>query len=166
SLLATDVGRPISAVRHNLDLPDFEAVIAEVIAGVGECEREVLDRDGRWFSLRVHPYMTLDNKVDGAVLVLVDIDDLKRTEWLITEAREHAEAIIRTVPDPLVILTADLRLKSANEAFYRTFKVSPGKVQGRLIFELDHGSWNIPRLHELLEDIIPRNSFFNDFEVT
>ena len=70
-----------------------------------EREREVRDKDGRWYSLRVRPYLTLDNKVDGAVLVLVDISDLKRTEQAIAAARDYAEAIIRTARDPLLILT-------------------------------------------------------------
>jgi two-component system, chemotaxis family, CheB/CheR fusion protein len=80
NLLATDVGRPLSSVRHNLDLSDLEAFVGEVIATVREHEREVRDKDGRWYSLRVRPYLTVDNKVDGAVLVLVDIDELKRSE--------------------------------------------------------------------------------------
>ena len=70
-LSATDVGRPIGSVRHNLRLPDLEAVIAAVIATARECEREVRDKAGRWYSLRVRPYLTHDHKVDGAVLVLV-----------------------------------------------------------------------------------------------
>ena len=165
NLLATDVGRPIGGVRHNLDVTDLEAFITEVVASVREREREVRDKDGRWYSLRVRPYITLDNKVDGAVLVMVDIDDLKQTERLIAEAREHAEAVIRTVPDPLVILSADLRIHSANDAFYRAFKVTPAETEGQSLLELDHGSWNIPRLNELLEDIVSTNTFFDDFEV-
>lgn len=165
-LQASDVGHPIGGIRHNLDLPDLAAVIRGVIKNVCESEREVRDRNGRWYSLRVRPYLTVDNAVDGAVLVLVDIDDLKRTEGLIVEEHEHAEAIIRTVPNPLVILTSDLRIQSANAAFYRTFKLSRTETEGRLIYEFDHATWDIPRLRHLLEEIIPRNSVFDDFEVT
>ncbi len=119
NLLAADVGRPFSSVRHNLDLPDLDRFITEVIDTVRAGEREVQDKDGRWFSLRVRPYLTLDNKVDGAVLVLVDISDLKRSEQAIAAARDYAEAIIRTARDPLLVLDADLRVETANEAFYR-----------------------------------------------
>jgi two-component system, chemotaxis family, CheB/CheR fusion protein len=165
NLMAADVGRPISSIRHNLKVSALENIVAEVVASVRESEREVRGHDGRWYSLRVRPYLTLDNIVDGAVIVLVDIDELKRVQRAIVEARQHAEAIIRTVPDPLVILNADLRVQSANDAFYRTFKLSAAEVEGRSILELDHGSLIVPRLRQLLEDIIPRNSFFNDFEV-
>ncbi len=165
-LLASDVGRPIGAVRHNLVLPDLETIIALVIANVRECEREVRDHAGRWYSLRVRPYLTVDNKVDGAVLVLLDIDDLKRTEQLISAAHEHAEAIIRTVPNPLVTLTADLRVQSTNDAFNRSFKVAPAAIKGHYFFEIDRGAWNTPKLHQLLRDVIPRNSVVSEFEVT
>ena len=165
-LMAADIGRPMSAVRHNLHLPDLDGIIKEVIDSVQEYEHEVRATDGRWHSLRVRPYFTVDRKVDGAVLVLVDIDDLKKTERLITAAHEHATAIIRTVPNPLVVLNSQLRLQSANESFYRTFHLTAAETKDRSIFELGHGSWNIPRLRHLLEDILPRKNFFNDFEVT
>ena len=93
----------------------MEDLIREVIDTVREREREVQDKDGRWYSLRVRPYMTLDNKVDGAVLVLVDINDLKRSEQEAKAARDYAEAIIRTARDPLIVLRADLRVNTANE---------------------------------------------------
>src|SRR5207249_2938702 len=108
NLLATDVGRPLSALRHRLDLPDLDEFIAGVIDTVHEAEREVRDKEGHWYSLRVRPYLDLDNKVDGAVLVLVDIDALKRTEQAISEARAYAETVIHTVRDPLIVLSADL----------------------------------------------------------
>ncbi|HTK83135.1 MAG TPA: chemotaxis protein CheB [Bacteroidota bacterium] len=165
NLRTSDVGRPLSSVRHNLNLPDLEDIIDEVISSASASEREVQDNNGHWFSLRVRPYMTLDDKADGAVLVLMDIDDLKRNKQLISEAWKHAEAIIRTVRDPLVILTADLRIHSANDAFYSAFKLSLIATEGRSILELDHGSWNIPRLRQLLEEIIPKNNVFNDLEV-
>lgn len=166
SLLASDVGRPFSHVRHNLDVSDLEALIAEVIDTAHEHTGEIRDKQGRWYSLRLRPYLTLDNKVDGAVLVLVDIDQLKRTEIAAATARERADAIIRTTPDPWVVLNADLRVQSANEGFYRTFALSPAGVEGRSIFEVDRRAWDIPRLRQLLEELIPRNSFFDDFEIT
>lgn len=166
NLYATDVGRPIGHVRHKLDGIDLEPFVANVITTMREHEREVCDHEGRWYSLRARPYMVLNNRVDGAVLVLVDIDALKRTEQAVADAREEAEAIIRTVPDALVILNADLTVHMANDAFYRTFKMSLTKTKGRALFELGSGSWDIPQLRPLLADMLLRNSFFNNVEVT
>jgi two-component system, chemotaxis family, CheB/CheR fusion protein len=79
-LIPTDLGRPIGDLKLNLDCPDLERLIAEVIDTVSVKEVEVRDGEGRWHSLRVRPYKTLENKIDGAVVVLVDIDALKKTE--------------------------------------------------------------------------------------
>ncbi|MGH2373113.1 MAG: PAS domain-containing protein, partial [bacterium] len=125
-LLATDVGRPISHIRHNLVFADgagspsdLEDLSAEVIDSVREQEHEVRDKGGRWYSLRVRPYMTLDKKVDGAVLVLVDIDAQKWAEQAVAAARDYAENIVETVREPLLVLDEELRVESANRSFYR-----------------------------------------------
>src|SRR5207248_2967151 len=122
-------------------------------------------KKGRWYALRVHPYMTLDNKIAGAVLVAVDIDALKQSELESKAARDYTEAIIRTTRNPLLILRADLRVNTANDAFYRIFHTKPEETNGHSIFQINSGAWDIPKLRLLLEDILPRNSFFNDFEV-
>ena len=98
--------------------------------------------------------------------MLIDIDALKRSEQAIAAARDFAEAIIRTTRDPLLILDADLRIRTANAAFYATFNVSPAEAEGRSIYDLGNGQWNIPGIRQLLEDDLPRNSVFDSFEVT
>jgi two-component system CheB/CheR fusion protein len=165
NLLASDVGRPVSHVRHNLELSDLELLITEVIDSVRAREREVQDKDGRWFSLRVRPYLTADNTVDGAVLVLVDINDLKRAEIAIASAREYAENIIGTMREPLVVLDPDLRVESVNRAFYRTFGVTPGDTIGKFIYELGNRQWDIPEFRALLEEILPQSHTIEDFLV-
>jgi two-component system CheB/CheR fusion protein len=165
-LVANDLGRPLGSIRHNLDLTDLDALVTRVITTVRESEREVRDKSGRWYSLRVRPYLTLDNQVDGAVLVLMDIDDLKNKERLISAEHEHAEAIIRTVPNPLILLSHDLRILSTNRAFDRAFKILPALTKGRRLFEIEHGAWNFSGLRTLLKAIIPENSSFEDLEIT
>jgi len=110
--------------------------------------------------------MAPDNKVDGAVLMLGGIDALKRSELEIEAGRDYAEAILRTARDPVVILRPDLCVNTANEAFYKLFMAAPEQTEGRSIFELTDGAWRLPKLRALLEGILPRNSFFNDFEVS
>ncbi len=116
--------------------------------------------------LRVRPYKTLDNKIDGAVVALMDIDALKKTEREIEAARDYAEAILRTTRDPLIVLRSDLTVESANDAFYKTFNVNPAETESRLIYDLGGRQWDIPDLRRLLEEVIPRDYSFNDFEVT
>ncbi len=175
-LLAGDIGRPINQLRLQLtrvadaasgeDIPiDPGAMAAEVIASIREQECEVSDRAGRWHSLRMRPYLTLDNRVDGAVLVMVDIDGLKQSEQAVTAARNLAENTLATLREPLLVLDGALRVETANAAFYRTFAASPATTLGKNVFELGAREWDIPRLRELLETILPLNNSVEDFEV-
>jgi PAS domain S-box-containing protein len=84
---------------------------------------------------------------------------------LVEDIQDYAQNIVDTVREPLLILDATLRVRSANRAFYQTFHVSPAETEGRLIYELGNGQWDIPDLRRLLEDIVPTSSVFNDFEL-
>ena len=165
SLLAADVGRPIAGKRLGFNLPHLEPLIMDVIDSVRPAEREVQDADGRWFSMRVRPYLTIDNKVDGAVLVFVDIDALKRSERTIRAARDYAESIIATVREPMLVLTADLRIERANRAFYDTFREAPDKTLGRFIYHVGNGQWDIPELRRVLTTVLPQQRAIADFLV-
>ena len=81
-------------------------------------------------------------------------------------ARNYAEAIIVNIREPLLVLDKNLRIKTANNAFYKTFRVNEQETEGVLIYDLGNKQWNIPALRKLLEKILPEKSMFNDFEVT
>ncbi len=172
-LLATDLGRPVAHLRHHLLIGaaepsplNLESFASEVISSVREQEHEAYDEaTRRWYSLRIRPYVTLDNKIDGAVLVLVDIDALKQNERAILLARDLAENVIATVREPLLVLDAALRVESANPSFYRVFQVAQEATIGRSLFDLGNGQWAIPRLRELLTEVLPQRSTVEDFEV-
>ena len=172
ALLATDVGRPISHIRHNLVFADAAGspsdlgrLGAEVIASVREQEYEVRDKGGRWYSLRVRPYMSLDSKVDGAVLVLVDIDAQKCAEQAAAAARDYAENTVETVREPLLVLDNELRVEGANRSFYRAFRVAPSDTICWFIYDLGNRQWDIPRLRELLGEVLAESTSIDDFQV-
>ncbi|MBU7005167.1 chemotaxis protein CheB [Phosphitispora fastidiosa] len=165
NLIATDVGRPISNINPNVNIPDLEQEILEVIDKFISKEKEVQDKWGFWYSMQIRPYKTAENKINGVVLTFVDIDALKNSLTLSQEACEYAEAIVETVREPLLVLDANLHLTSANMAFYHTFRVTPEETRNQLIFDMGNGQWNIPRLRELLTDILCNNTIFTDFKV-
>jgi two-component system, chemotaxis family, CheB/CheR fusion protein len=165
NLIPTDIGRPLSDIKHNLTITDLEQQILAVIDTLNLKNQEIQDRDGRWYDLRIRPYRTLDNRIDGAVVVLVEIDILKHSADQIREARDYAEAIIQTVRESLIVLNTDFQVVTANQRFYDTFQVSPSATEQCRIFDLGNGQWNIPRLRSLLEDLLPQNTQIQDFEV-
>jgi two-component system CheB/CheR fusion protein len=165
NLIPSDLGRPLSDINHRLAVTDLEAQILAVINTLVQTSQEVQDQNNHWYDLRIRPYRTLDNRIDGAVVVLVDIDDLKRSSEQLRQARDYADAIVQTVREPLVVLSGDLRVVTANRQFYQTFRVNPGDTEGRSIFELGNGQWDIPQLRSLLYDLLPQSSQIDDFEV-
>ncbi|HEU5190777.1 MAG TPA: chemotaxis protein CheB, partial [Methylomirabilota bacterium] len=153
-----DVGRPIGDIRLGTEFPDLEGLLRDVIETLTPQEREVTARDGRWYSVRVRPYRTVDNKIDGAVASFVDINALKQS---IDEAR----AIVETVREPLVVLDDDLEVVTANRAFFETFRVRADETERRSLFELGDGQWNIPQLRTALGAVLAEGRVLEDFEV-
>lgn len=92
--------------------------------------------------------------------------ELETRNELLNESYDYSEAIINTIHEPMLILDKDLRVKSANQAFYKNFRVRREDTEHALLFELGNRQWDIPRLRELLIEIIPKNTHFHDFEVT
>ncbi|OHE54725.1 MAG: hypothetical protein A2027_03460 [Thermodesulfovibrio sp. RBG_19FT_COMBO_41_18] len=89
----------------------------------------------------------------------------KRMEVAVREAHRYAESIVETVREPLVVLNVDLKILSANRSFYNTFKVTPDETVGKFIYDLGDQQWDIPRLRTLFEEILPKNTKFDNFEV-
>jgi two-component system CheB/CheR fusion protein len=164
-LIPADVGRPLTDINHNLRVPELETMVLEVISSGSIRELEVQNHEGRWFSMRIRPYKTSENRIVGAVIVLVDIDAFKGSLEELKESRDYAEGIIETIWEPLLVLDDQLRVKTANRSFYNTFRVSPDETKGSSIFDLGNGQWQIPGLRTMLESLIPQNGRFQDFEV-
>jgi two-component system CheB/CheR fusion protein len=163
SLIPGDVGRPITDLKFSLDLPDLHGSILRVLDSLNVEEREIQDREGRWFSLRIRPYRTTDSRINGVVMTLLDIDAMKRGLAESEHARRLAESIVATVREPLLVLDGKLRVKMANWSFCEMFQVKPEDTEQRLIYELGKGQWDIPALRELLEKILPAHVALEDF---
>jgi two-component system, chemotaxis family, CheB/CheR fusion protein len=163
NLLPGDIGRRLGQIRPNLDLEDLESLAHEAIRRVTPQERQVRTREGGWQVLHVRPYKTWDNRIEGAVISLQDVDKLKRS---LDQSREYADTIVESAREPILVLDRELQVTAANPAFYRTFDVSREETEKRLIYELGDGQWNIAKLRELLEEIVPRNSRVDDFEMS
>jgi len=168
NLIQSDIGRPVGHIVSNLmGYDQLLTAIQAVLDTLVPQEVEVQTQAGRWYTMRIQPYRTLDNVIEGAVLTFVDITARKQLEVALREAQTQlAEAVVSTVREPLLVLAADLRVVSANPAFYRTFQVTPDATLGRLLYDLGNRQWDIPALRQLLEEDLSRQAVCNDFEVT
>lgn len=166
NLIASDVGRPFGDITSRFG-PDvcLASMASDVLATLIPGNIEVLAKDGVWFSIRVLPYRTVEDVIDGLVIICRDITRMKLAELAMDEARSYAEGIVETVKEPLLVLDAGLRVRSANRAFYKAFRLAPGETEARLVYDINGGQWNIPALRALLEEIIPGDTVVEGFKV-
>ncbi len=150
-LIQGDVGRPVAHVASNLLgydrlVEDIQGVLNELVP----FEKEVQTKVGEWYMMRIRPYRTLENVIEGAVIAFVDITDRKRLEASWLEARDFSDGIVATIREPLVVLDAELRVFLANSAFIESFQTSKEEMKGQPFFELRNGEWNHPGLRALI----------------
>lgn len=163
--LPSDINRPLADIRPNIEAPALEEWAAKVLEDLQPVEREVRDLQGQWHSLNILPYRTQDNKIDGVVMTLQDINAVKSAGDLSRKSAELFEAVVNTVRGPLLALDAGFKVITANQAFVDTFKVSQRETLGQSLFSLGNGQWEIPALRALLDQVLPKEGVVTDFKV-
>ena len=132
NLIAADLGRPIGDLKLPLGADDLDDLLRDVIDGVRAEEKEVQDRKGRWYSLRLRPYKTLDNKIDGAVLVLVDIEEQKRIQADLQSGEERYRLLVEgALGVGIMLLDESGRVIDWNAGAERVFGYPTVEIVGR-----------------------------------
>jgi PAS domain S-box-containing protein len=164
-LVTSDIGRPITHFARKFSdenlLPDAETVLKKLTT----IEAEVPSDAGRWYLRRMLPYRTRDNRIAGVVVTFSDITERKKAAEAVNEAKVYAEAIVGTVRQPLLVLDAELRVQSANPAFYDLFRVSKKETEGSLLYDLGDEQWDSRALRTLLDDVLSKNHEITDYAV-
>jgi PAS domain S-box-containing protein len=151
------------------DIPDLRTLLEDIVPKSSVFDDFELEHTfpviGRRVMLLNARKLQAGHHGELLVLAMEDVTERRRSEADLKAIDTYAQNIVDTVREPLLILDATLRVRSANRAFYQTFHVSPEETEGRLIYELGNGQWDIPDLRTLLEDIVPKSSVFDDFEL-
>ena len=150
---SADIGRPLAALDTVALLPELPRMVSDVLTHLKTSVRRVRDHEGRWYQLTVLPYVTVDNRIDGTTLVAIDIEGLRRGDLMLEASRKYAESIVDTIRECLVVLSPDGRILSGNRAFLRMVGATPHEIEGRYLYDLGDGDWNIPELRKCLGDL-------------
>src|SRR5204863_1781120 len=165
-LIPGDIGRPITDMAA-IQLPKVNLVndIKEVLRTLEMRERPLTASHGQRYQMRILPYRTINNAIEGVVITFVNMTQIVEAEQRAVHAQLYADSVVETIHEPLIVLDTYMRVKSANQAFYDTFRVSEEATVGKVLYELGNRQWDSPDLRRLLNEVLPTNSLVKDFRV-
>ncbi|MFC1748943.1 chemotaxis protein CheB [Pseudomonadota bacterium] len=142
NLIGSDIGRPISQIRANVEIPDLEAMVSKVIDTMAIESLEVQDSNGHWYNVRARPYKTMDNRIEGAVITFIDIDDIKDAERLrkiqveLLEIEERLQAIINNSATAIFAKDPEGRYLLVNKRVEMLLGLDSERIVGKTDHEL------------------------------
>lgn len=166
ALRTGDKGRPLIEIVNQLDYADLITDAQHVLDTLDTNQHEVRTKDGKWFTLRIYPYRTTNNAIDGLVLTFSDITIQKQAQTAVEKRSEYMKLVFDVIEHSLIELDTDLQVVGANQTFYETFQIDEASVVGSHLYTLGNGQWDIPELRHLLTEIIPAQMTIKDYKLT
>ena len=165
NLIQGDLGRPIGNINPNITVPRLKEMVLEVLEDIESKEIQVKDNSDNWYSMKIRPYRTTDNKIDGVVISLYNVDEIKREYDNAIDGRNFARNVFSNVEGMIVVLSNDLKLIDATRSFYEMFDLNPKDVSGKKLSELGDGLLKNPEFIEAMEKTIPQKKEVKDFSI-
>ncbi|OQW51911.1 MAG: hypothetical protein A4S09_09600 [Proteobacteria bacterium SG_bin7] len=164
NLIPTDIGRPIGDLKPNIDL-NLSALVTQIAEDLTPKEIELQDHKGHWLQVQARPYRTVDNRIEGAIIALIDIDALKQKEIRTKETLEYITAVANTVSLPLAVVNNEFRFQSANRSFYKFFKPVNDLVSQNIFTFLGLQDEIYRTFRQQMIQTMSENKSFTDFEI-
>lgn len=165
-LIPSDVGRPLADLATNLRYGTLVQDCREVLDTLVFKETEVTTFDSSHHLMRIMPYRTAENAIDGLVITFVDITRMKDVEIAGEKAIGFLRHVIDSLFEPIMVIDGAFHIVTCNQPYYETFQTSPRQVEQESLFELGNGQWDIPTLKERLEEVVEKHVEVENFRVT
>ncbi|MFB9994527.1 chemotaxis protein CheB [Deinococcus oregonensis] len=163
SLIPTDVGRPISDIFVNLSYDHFLRDVKNVLENLTAYQTELQTKDGVWYMMKITPYRTFDNFIDGVVIVFTNILPLKQVEQRLEESLLYARAMINSLPDPIIVLDHQLKVHTVNQPLLELLKVPSFHILGESLEDIADGVLDLPDLSTALRETTLGRPDLEDF---
>jgi two-component system CheB/CheR fusion protein len=167
NLMPADVGRSLAHFASNLRYAYLLRDVQQVLTRLTSVEVNIETTRGDWFTMRILPYRSLDNYINGAVITFTEITALKQLEARLQDKAIFIESMQEAVREPMLALDQQLRLHSPSQSFAQAFGLAMADLEGQPLAALSGGAWNQPalreRLQRLLDSHTPQADAFDDF---
>jgi two-component system CheB/CheR fusion protein len=161
-LIDSDIGRPLSDLSSNLKYEHLIDDAKRVLKTLASKSIEVQTAQGEWYLLRILPYRTVENMIDGLVIIFVNIGRLKKAE-LTAESAELTASIVNTISQPLLVLDDKLHIISGNPVFTQAFNTTNENLTGQSLFTIQESAWDSVHLRNYLSETLSNNIAFDKF---
>ena len=155
-LIPADVGRPFVNINPPMEIAGLQQMLVQAVSNFTPFEKELRDRNGVWYQMRILPYCTSDSRVDGCVITLVDISRSKQIEQAFCSGVEHRVGGGINLDfrswGYMLVLGPQLQITAVTPAFYTDFRLTPAEVENHALRDLQGGLWTTPQLEEALEE--------------
>lgn len=160
-----DIGRAVSDITNKINYDNLSSDAEEVLDKLQRKKVSVRFKNQN-FMVRIVPYRSGKNVIDGVLITFLDTTQFEKSEMAARETRSLFYNTMSALWEPVLILDQEYRIFMANRAFYRTFKLSPAQAEGKILYRLDDGRWDIPELRRFVDEIVPVDQDFDGYEIT
>jgi len=165
NLISGDLGRPIGNINPNIEVPNLNEMVLEVLDTIEPKEMQVRDNTDNWYSMKIRPYRTSENKIDGVIISLYDVDIMKREHDTAIEGRNFARDIFSHVEGMIIVLNTNFQLIDATKSFYEVFEINRETAAGKKLSALGNGILKNSGFTKKMEDMIRQNQEIVDFNL-
>jgi two-component system CheB/CheR fusion protein len=157
NVISSDIGRSINHIVSNFEYPSIELTIKEVIESLSGKELEIKTKKGEWYNLRIMPYRTMDNFINGAVLTFTKITPIKSMNARMLGLLQYAQSTADLHPQATVVLDADRKVLVCNEKFQNMFRMQEYEIRELSFTEIVVNRWQMDLLSDKLSDSSPKS---------